>query len=209
MGDGGVKINSFMSLSGEDVDYPLQLQKYKARHDTIKSTPPLVGDLWTTQSERVAYNKRELDRWMNSREVTGTGRPIDGLIAPTTPYSSTPKYTFKYYHYTSPYNISDQSVATFPVTTADPSVDVKPAYDPRGALEKEVWEICECDIRSVIMPCRGLSVGSNMPLTIVVDDADHVAGAPVSLQMIGQRLEEEKVLKLVGVAVDALAKSKA
>ncbi|RSH94942.1 hypothetical protein EHS25_000026 [Saitozyma podzolica] len=131
VGDGGAKINSFMSLSGEDVDYPLQLQKYKARHDTIKSTPPLVGDLWTTQSERVAYNKRELDRWMNSREVTGTGRPIDGLIAPTTPYSSTPKYTFKYYHYTSPYNISDQSVATFPVTTADPSVDVKPAYDPR------------------------------------------------------------------------------
>jgi amidase len=78
-----------MELVGEE--YPLQLQKFKARHDRIKQTPPLVGDLWTAQSERLDFNKRSLDRWMSSREITGTGRPIDGLIAPTTPYSSTPR----------------------------------------------------------------------------------------------------------------------
>lgn len=41
----------------------------------------------------------------------------------------------------------------------------------------------------------------------VLDDPEESVGAPVGLQLVGLRLEEEKVLKLTEVVVDALKAS--
>ena len=38
----------------------------------------------------------------------------------------------------------------------------------------------------------------------MIDDVNVIKGAPVGLQLVGLRLEEEKVLKLVEVVRDAL-----
>ena len=46
------------------------------------------------------------------------------------------------------------------------------------------------------------------PLTTHLDNPQDLVGAPIGLQMIGRKLEEEKVLKLVGVAVNALGSTK-
>ncbi|WVQ66347.1 uncharacterized protein L199_004526 [Kwoniella botswanensis] len=175
-GDGGVKIAQYISLSGET--YVEGLSAYKARHEALKSTPPLVGDLWDIQSDRTAYCKKVLDHWLSSKEVTGTGRPFDAIISPVTPHSACPKMAFNdHVAYTSMWNITDYSATTFPVGSVDPSVDGKTVYETRNEVEKKIWDRY---------------------------DAEEVAGAPVSLQLICGRLEEEKALKLTHVVADAL-----
>ncbi len=88
-GDGGAKIASSIALSGED--WPLGLAGFAAAHLKTRDNPPIVGDLWTVQAERVSYCKNMLDKWMASAALTGTGRPIDGLLTPTTAFSACPQ----------------------------------------------------------------------------------------------------------------------
>lgn len=80
---------------------------------------------------------------MASRDITGTGRPFDGVISPATPFAAPPQYAFEHYHYTSTWNITDQSCTTFPVTFVDPDVDEKPTYEPRNEAEKRIWDGCK------------------------------------------------------------------
>ncbi|WWC73537.1 uncharacterized protein I206_107509 [Kwoniella pini CBS 10737] len=175
-GDGGVKIAQYIALSGET--YPEGLSAYKARYEALKSSPPLVGDLWDTQSDRTAYCKKVLDHWLSSKSVTETGRPFDGIISPVTPFSACPKMAFGgHVAYTSMWNITDYSATTFPVSFVDPTVDLKTPYEARNEVEKEVWDRY---------------------------DPEEVVGAPISLQLVCQRLEEEKALKLTRVVADAL-----
>ncbi|WWC65718.1 uncharacterized protein I303_108340 [Kwoniella dejecticola CBS 10117] len=178
-GDGGVKIAQYLALSGEP--YPEGLSAYKARHESLKSSPPLVGDLWDMQSDRTAYCKKVLDYWLSSKTVTGTGRPFDAIISPVTPFAACPKMAFGgHVTYTSMWNIVDYSATTFPVGFVDPSLDTKPAYESRNETEKGIWDRY---------------------------DPQEVAGAPISLQLVCQRLEEEKALKLTRVVADSLKKA--
>lgn len=74
----------------------------------------------------------------------------------------------------------DFSVCTFPVTFADRSLDsarITDSWKPLNDLDK----IVQADY-----------------------DADFHHGAPVALQLVGRRLEEEKVLEMVEVVVDLL-----
>lgn len=151
VGDGGVKIKGLLDLTGEP--YPRQLQKYGAAYERSKDTPPLVGDLWTTQSKRTAFAKGALDKWMATKKLTGTGRPFDGVISPATPFSAPPRYTFEHYHYTSTWNITDQSCTTFPVTFVDQDRDRKGEYEARNEAETRIWERCKYTDRGQRFPC--------------------------------------------------------
>lgn len=70
--------------------------------------------------------------------------------------------------YTKVWNFLDYSALAFPVTTicreADP---LEPAYQPKNAMDEWNWKLY---------------------------DPDRMDGHPVGLQIIGRRLEEEKVL---------------
>ena len=56
-----------------------------------------VSDLWVNQTKRLAYAKRILTDWAATKEVTGTGRVMDALLTPATPWPACPKWV------TSPY----------------------------------------------------------------------------------------------------------
>jgi amidase len=178
VGDGGAKISETIAAGPEP--WPKGLATYQAAAEKSKSSPPLVGDLWSLQAERSAYTKGMLDAWNATAELTGTGRPIDGLISPVTAYASCPRYTFAHVTYTSVWNITDQSSAVFPVTRVT-EADVAPTDlgEFRNAEEKAVWDSYDPKV---------------------------VLGAPVGLQLVTRRLEEEKALALAGVAAKALAK---
>ncbi|KAK8849532.1 hypothetical protein IAR55_004866 [Kwoniella newhampshirensis] len=179
-GDGGVKITKF--IADGDEPYPEGLKAYKERHDSLKSNPPLVGALWDMQTDRTSYCKKALDHWLQSKEVTGTGRPFDAIISPATPHSACPKMAFSnHVAYTSIWNIMDYSATIFPVSKVDPKVDAKTEYSPRNETEKKIWDRY---------------------------DAEEVVGAPVSLQLICQKLEEEKALKLTAVVAEAIKAAK-
>ena len=89
-GDGGHTLASVINESGED--WPRGLQFIKAMYEKSKDSPRSVGETWITQQKRNDYVKKALDHWEASVEVTGTGRPFDGVISPTSPFSAPPKW---------------------------------------------------------------------------------------------------------------------
>lgn len=124
------------------------------------------------------FQNRYLDYWHSSMEETGTGRPVDGVILPVAPTAAVINDKYMYYGYTNVANLLDYTCVAFPVTKADQELDVKQHdYVPLNALDQANWEAY---------------------------DPEKYHGAPVGLQIMGQRLEEEKVLSLAESAVHAI-----
>ncbi|KAL8740272.1 MAG: hypothetical protein Q9190_007007 [Brigantiaea leucoxantha] len=133
--------------------------------------------------KRNALQKAYLDRWQAS--ATDSKGPIDGIIMAVTPWAaarlgSTQK--LPYVGYTGVWNVLglDLPSCTFPVTFANQNVD--------KARSAESW--------------KPLNDQDEM---IQRDyDPAFYDGAPVCLQLVGKRLEEEKVLEMVGVVAKCL-----
>ncbi|OCL12251.1 amidase [Glonium stellatum] len=107
---------------------------------------------------------------------------LDAILCPTTPYSSVEHGKFKYVGYTGVFNIVDYAAVSFPCgVIADKEIDrPKPSHRPLSELDKEIR----------------------------ADYSQHVVhGMPVSLQLVAGRLEEEKVLEITRVVLEALKKT--
>ncbi|KAJ5503882.1 hypothetical protein N7463_006756 [Penicillium fimorum] len=99
---------------------------------------------------------------------------IDALLCPTTPYSSAENGNFAYAGYTCVFNLLDYPAVSFPCgVKTDKAIDK--AYSDHKAL-------------------------SDMDAKIQKDySAESVHGMSVSLQLVGRRLEEEKLLAMTDV----------
>ncbi|KAI0128985.1 amidase [Xylariales sp. AK1849] len=98
---------------------------------------------------------------------------IDAILCPTTPYSSVENGKFRHVGYTGVYNVLDYSCISFPSgVTVDSAVDkaIGESFEPMTDLDRM--------IQSEYNP-------------------QAVHGMPINLQLVGRRLEEEK---LVGMA---------
>ncbi|PWY83040.1 amino acid/polyamine transporter [Aspergillus heteromorphus CBS 117.55] len=125
-----------------------------------------VYEYWQLNRQKVALQKRYLDKWNAVR--SSSGRPVDVLLAPTTPHPAIPHRTLRWVGYTKIWNFLDYSAVTFPVDQVRAEVDAPPQdYQPRNDLDAWNWKLY---------------------------DADTMDGHPVSVQVIGKKLEEEKVL---------------
>jgi len=150
--------------------------------------------------KRNQLQKDYLDRWVATQK---NGEPLmDGIISPVAPLAANRlgfTETEQYISYTVAWNLlgrdpwdlseclfeyganiaPDYSACTFPVTYASQSIDVKRGaeWQPLSELDK----LIQSDY-----------------------DAEFYDGAPVSLQLVGKRLEEEKVLEMVEVVSNAL-----
>lgn len=61
------------------------------------SERPTVADAWANQNERQLLATSWLERWNSTQELSGTGRPIDGLFFPAFPHPAKPHQdTFPY-----------------------------------------------------------------------------------------------------------------
>ncbi|ODH22775.1 hypothetical protein ACO22_05464 [Paracoccidioides brasiliensis] len=144
---------------------------------TTKFDPAKLRQMITKRNQ---FQKEYLDRWMATK--TATEGPIDAIIAPVAP-TGAPRLgqgeTVDYVGFTGFVNLLDISACTFPVTHADKSLDL-----PRG----EGW----------------VPLNEKDKMIQADYDPEFYHGAPVSLQLIGKRLEEEKVLEMVEVVADVL-----
>ncbi|KAI1393791.1 amidase [Hypoxylon trugodes] len=105
---------------------------------------------------------------------------IDALLCPTTPYSSVENGKFSHVGYTGVFNVLDYSCISFPTgVIVDKAIDVPwdEMFKPLSDLDKS--------IRSDYNP-------------------ETVHGMPVSLQLVAQRLEEEKCIAICKVLLDEL-----
>ncbi|KAJ5612581.1 hypothetical protein N7510_005775 [Penicillium lagena] len=156
--DGGADMRHQFGLSGE----PKPPQVIVEENGTELTTSAIAA-LNVAKRE---YQKRYMDYWNSTAELTGTGRPVDGVVSPLAPHAAVIPHHYHSVGYSSFVNVLDYTSVVIPVTSADQAVDTRP---PETSLGPHIeWDY----------------------------DADTYHGAPVAVQLLGRRLQEEKMLTL-------------
>lgn len=116
------------------------------------------------------FQKEYMEYWNSTAKQTGTGEPVDAIICPAAPFPAARPNKYTHYAYTMIWNVLDYTVSTLPVTTVDKSVDVvNTAFQPLGKVDQETQDTYDPEIYD---------------------------GAHVSVQIVGRRLQEEKIIAL-------------
>jgi amidase len=142
-GDGGLKIHSMVRGGQYPEPWPKDLDMFEDRYEASKGNPPSIGDLWALQAERNAYLSKLLKSWAATAAETGTGRPIDGLLCPAVATPASPTYKFKYFGYTSLWNLADHTGSVFPAGFVNKNDVASGDIQFRSDEEKFVWDNCE------------------------------------------------------------------
>lgn len=63
--------------------------------EPIETGPPYTPgisayELWKLHKKRIALREEYLNAWRATADATGTGRPVDAIIAPVAPYAAPP-----------------------------------------------------------------------------------------------------------------------
>ncbi|CCF49837.1 hypothetical protein NDA11_004211 [Ustilago hordei] len=153
--------------------------------------PCLIGEreyggfeVWQANKQKLAFQKAYLDHWNATAKQTKDGRPIDILIVPGMAYTAIPPGSEIYITYTGIFNVVDYPAVVLPITKVDPAVDGKVAPRTNDFLSEDdekwykKWE------------------------------AAKLVNAPVSIQIVGRRYEEEAVLGYAEQVWKAFAASK-
>ncbi|KAJ5232287.1 amidase signature domain-containing protein [Penicillium chermesinum] len=132
-----------------------------------RGEPISVYQYWQLNRQKVSLQKMYLDHWNKTRGST-SGRKVDILLAPVAPHPAVPHNSVRWVGYTKVWNFLDYPALAFPVTTVSKDIDIPdPLYKPRNPTDEWNWNLY---------------------------DPEKMHGHPVGLQIISQRLQEEKVL---------------
>ncbi|KAJ5400918.1 hypothetical protein N7465_011407 [Penicillium sp. CMV-2018d] len=113
--------------------------------------------------------KREMFRYAYLQEWNNVAPEMDVILCPAFPTPAPLHDTSRYWGYTSLFNLLDYSALVFPVTKVDPARDAEDiTYTPKNELDRWAYEHYD-----------------------PVKQKD----APVSLQLVAKKLEEEKLLQ--------------
>lgn len=116
--------------------------------------------------ERDAYRTSYARHW--SSTGAEDGQEVDVILCPPSFGAATPHEQSRYWGYTAIWNLLDYPGVVFPVTKVDPAKDKKDSsYVPTNTQDKFVYDLYE---------------------------PEWYDGCPVSLQIIGRRHCDEKVL---------------
>ncbi|RVX74103.1 hypothetical protein B0A52_01935 [Exophiala mesophila] len=174
---GGAAIMNDIKPYGEPVFPCMKSYEVAAEAEDIGITE--IREMITKRDD---LQQEYLEYWMTGAP---DGQPLDGIIMATSPHAAPRLQGTQgdlYIGYTGLWNyiVIDFSVCTFPVLFADKVQD-------KARDMKSFRPLSELDAR------------------IQADyDAEFYHGAPVSLQCVGKRLEEEKVLEMTGLIEQAL-----
>ncbi|KAG8902186.1 hypothetical protein FRB99_004792 [Tulasnella sp. 403] len=173
--DAGQEYWDTMALSGEPAVPGTQ---WMLAHANGRQ-PYKVPETWKLNLERENFRAKGLVHWNATRLRTTTGRPVDGVICPIAPTLAVPHDKTRWWGYSSHWNLLDLPGVVFPSggRMKPEEFTTTPAYSPRNAIEKEIWEMW---------------------------DAETFRGAPISLQLIGRRHNEEKVLAMLNLVEEAM-----
>ncbi|KAL5640484.1 hypothetical protein ACGC1H_007661 [Rhizoctonia solani] len=190
LADGDEDFKRECAKSGEPRIQTMDPELYSHElHDPEKNTglhliePLSVWQLWQLHKEKRDLRKEYLDHWQATASRTTTGRPVDAVISPAVPYAATPHGKNISPFYTSLWNGVDYTVGVVPVTFVDPKVDKPvPPHEFYSDDDREIYHMYDPEV---------------------------FKGAPIGLQVVGQRLEEEAVLAMMGEVDEALRTYKA
>ncbi|KAH0496006.1 hypothetical protein TgHK011_009527 [Trichoderma gracile] len=154
-----------MNLMNETGEPILPLTKF-----IIEEQPSVkkmtVQELWEICARRDAYRARYARAWTDT--AANGEREVDVILCPPSFGAAAPHEQSRYWGYTSQWNLLDYPAVVFPVTTVDPAKDIKdPNYVPKNEKDRFVYEMYS---------------------------PEKYVNAPVSLQIVGRRQYDEKVL---------------
>lgn len=149
--------------------------------DIFKLVPPFSA----IKTQELSVQGRDTceaysDYW-NSM-AAADGQDVDAFIMPVAPHAAVIPGRYLYTGYTEVVNLLDYSAAVIPVTTADKSIDlIDPNYTPLNDLDAKNWAWY---------------------------DPEAYDGAPVGLQIVGRKYEEEKVWAIAKILDEMLKNNK-
>ncbi|KAI0470770.1 amidase signature domain-containing protein [Xylariaceae sp. FL0804] len=179
--DGGEEIRRDAGATGEPL--PANVESMYRSGPTSNAAPvqpSSVFETWQNQQRRAALAQRFLARWQATAARTGTGRPMDGLVMPSTPFPAVRHGTRYAWNYGTLSPLLDLTTGVFPVTRVDAARDaVPPDWTPISDKDEEVTRQ-------------------------LYQKPERHENALVGLALIGRRLEEEKVTAMLGVMRDVV-----
>ncbi|PYI30065.1 alpha-glucosidase [Aspergillus indologenus CBS 114.80] len=148
----------------------------------LDAKPPLSVAQYRAAAVKVKMlREKYLDLWQATAASTATGLPVDAVILPSGGTVAPPHGKMEYFTYEAISNVLDWTCATIPVSTVDPVLDVRTEglFEPMSEYDRRNWD-------------------SYTP--------EKYKDAPVCLQVMGRRFEEEKVLGLLQTVNRALGR---
>ncbi|KIL61303.1 hypothetical protein M378DRAFT_861123 [Amanita muscaria Koide BX008] len=164
----------------EPVKWPQQSSQVEVPSLPSAYTRTLTAyELWHLQKVRRELRREYLEHWQGTLNETGTGRPVDAIISPVSPFVAPPHGMNKCGLYAGIWNTLDCPALAIPVTKTDPLLDAKrPPHKFFNDLDRVMYNFY---------------------------DPDRFANAPVSVQVVGRSQEDEAVLRM-GEIVDKAVK---
>ena len=144
-----------------------------------------VYEYWSLNRRKRAAQKAYLEKWEKIR-CPKTGRKVDVLLMPTMPHTAVPHRSCKWVGYTKVWNLLDYTALVLPAGKVDKTIEAAKSdqdvvgYEPRNELDKWNWGLY---------------------------DPVSAHDMPVGVQIVGRRLEEEKVLGAAAVVDGILGHS--
>lgn len=178
----------------QEPDEPVQWPQQKGQVEVPTMRPgytkPLTAyELWHLHKVRRELRREYLEHWQATISKTGTGRPVDAIIAPVAPFVAPPHGMNKFAVYTATWNNLDYPALVIPVTKTDPRLDVKkPPHRFFSDIDKVMYEFCEY-----------YWVLEVAPFLRVLDDPNRFANAPVAVQIVGRTQEDEAVIGMAEI----------
>ncbi|SPQ25315.1 e2c75827-595e-449a-97b6-d64331a02715 [Thermothielavioides terrestris] len=126
--------------------------------------------------EGLEYEAAYSDYWNST--AADDGQIVDAVIMPVAPHAAVIPGQYHHVHYTEAINLLNYSAAVIPVTKADKSLDAfDSSYQPLNPVDKLNWESY---------------------------DPELYHGAPVGVQLVARKFEEEKILAIADIVTAAL-----
>ncbi|KAK5127721.1 hypothetical protein LTR08_004313 [Meristemomyces frigidus] len=165
---------------GADCIKDFELSGEDAAPQTLVTSAPQAS-----ASEIMAVNiahreakKEYMEYWNSTSALTGTGRAVDAVICPVAPFAAARPGGYKHYGYSAFVNVLDYTSVVVPVTRVDKSVDVRvEGFEGVNEVDRE---------------------------TMGTYDPEIYDGAHVSVQLVGRKLQEEKMLGLAQYVGEAM-----
>ncbi|KAG6906122.1 hypothetical protein DXG01_015796 [Tephrocybe rancida] len=161
-------------VPGQETTTHTELVKVKQGHS------PSAYDMWQFHKRKRDLRQAYLEHWLATASDTGTGRPVDAIVAPVAPFTAVPHGKHATVAYTTVWNVLDYPALVIPVSKVDQALDVKkPAHEFLNELDESNYEFYEPEV---------------------------FKDAPIAFQVVGRTHEEEAVLAM-GEIVDRALKA--
>ncbi|PWY91342.1 amidase [Aspergillus sclerotioniger CBS 115572] len=163
--DGGRDIHTALQASGEDpIPQIAAVYGSKPGHLPMKS----LHETWQISTRRNDFQTSYLRYWKSTAELTRTGQPVDFILMPTAPTASFRPGQALYPGYTGVVSILDLPAVDVPATRVQASQDEWHHRDEFfNDFDRQIW---------------------------MQYDKNVFHNVPVGVQVVGRRLEEERVL---------------